>query len=434
MPRKLTNEEFLQKLKDLGRDDIEPLEEYNGMHEKIKWKCRDLQCQFEWEARPADIYYNKQGCPHCAKNRVAFKNRLKNNDFLEKYKNAINENVIILNEYTKMSDLAECVCKNKGHYFTALFSNLIKGTNCPYCVGLKPETDNNLGVKHPNLVKYFKNQQDAFENLPYSRKKVILVCPNCGTEKISCCADLTNNGMTCPVCGDGVSFPNKFVRIVFKKMNVKFYSEWSSDWCKKFKYDIMIEPNLLLEIDGEQHYNNKKSWRTNVEQDKIDTEKTKLAEENGYVLIRIKADKSDGKYIFENLTSNVFLRQIFDFSKIDYLECEKEAQKSLLVVVCQYYNKEKKNIKEIAEEFKLSRSTVSKYLSKGKQLGICNYQKKKKEIKIKMIKDDKEYEFSSIQKTLDFLSENKIYTTFRTIKKLLQTKEKWNGMNFEEIQ
>ena len=38
MSRKLTNEEFLQKLKDSDIKYI-PLEEYNGTDTKIKWMC-----------------------------------------------------------------------------------------------------------------------------------------------------------------------------------------------------------------------------------------------------------------------------------------------------------------------------------------------------------------------------------------------------------
>ena len=36
MSKKLTNEEFLQKLEEQGRFDIQPLEEYINTHTKIK--------------------------------------------------------------------------------------------------------------------------------------------------------------------------------------------------------------------------------------------------------------------------------------------------------------------------------------------------------------------------------------------------------------
>ena len=66
MGKKLTNEEFLQRLKDLGRDDIKPLEEYKGMNIKIKFKCTNPECCYEWETTPAIICYNNYSCPKCA--------------------------------------------------------------------------------------------------------------------------------------------------------------------------------------------------------------------------------------------------------------------------------------------------------------------------------------------------------------------------------
>lgn len=84
MPKKLTNEEFLQKLKDKGRNDIEPLEEYENMNKKMRFRCTNPDCFYEWETRPADIYYNNHSCPKCAIRRNAKANRLTENEFLGK--------------------------------------------------------------------------------------------------------------------------------------------------------------------------------------------------------------------------------------------------------------------------------------------------------------------------------------------------------------
>lgn len=438
MPKKLTNKEFLQKLKDKGRNDIEPLEEYENMNKKMRFRCTNPDCLYEWETRPANIYYNNHSCPKCAIRRNTEANRLTENDFWEKYKNKINPNIIVLNHYTKMNDRAECACKSKGHHFSTLFSNLIKGTDCPYCAGLIADENNNVGVLYPDLLKYFKNKEDAFHILPNSSKKVYLICPDCGTEKYMPVVTLLKQGFACPVCGDGVSFPNKFVRIVLKTMGIKFKSEWSSSWCKEYKYDIFIEPNLLIEVDGEQHDNIDKGWnKYNLKNQKdIDVEKDRLAEENGYILVRIDAKISDGKYIFDNLKENKILSSNFDFSNIDYKECERKAQKSLVKEICEYYDKTKKTIKEIAETYDLSRGTVSRYLNKGAKLGFCSYKSKPKEIKIKIIsKDGKEIELGSIQKVLDYLKDIEgIHTTFRTIKSLIETGENWNGFKFLKLE
>lgn len=433
MPKKLTNEEFLQKLKDKGRNDIEPLEEYENMNKKMRFRCTNPDCFYEWETRPADIYYNNHSCPKCAIRRNAKANRLTENEFWEKYKDKINPNIIVLNHYTKMNDRAECACKSKGHNFSTLFGNLIKGTDCPYCAGLMADECNNIGVLYPEFLKYFKNKEDAFSLLPYSSKVVELVCPNCGTERTMLVSNLISEGFSCHVCGDGVSFPNKFVRFVLKEAGISFKSEWRTDWCKDYKYDIMIEPNLLIEVDGCQH-SNKKGWLVynKKSQKKIDRIKDKLAKDNNFVIIRVNAYVSDGKYIFDNMKKDKILSEIIKFDNIDYKKCEREAQKSLVVEVCNYYNKTKKTIRQIAKEFNLNVGTVSRYLNRWHKIGICDYVPKPSYINVKIIdKSNKEYKFNSIQGVLDYLKEEKgISTTFRTIKKLMSTKEEWNGLRF----
>lgn len=65
---KLTNEEFLQKLKDNNILYV-PLEEYKGMNVKIKWLCYK-NSKHIFEASPSDIVYARHGCPYCAHKKV----------------------------------------------------------------------------------------------------------------------------------------------------------------------------------------------------------------------------------------------------------------------------------------------------------------------------------------------------------------------------
>lgn len=71
MSRMLTNEEFLQKLKDKDIPYI-PLEEYKGTHTKIKWLCyKDSSHIFE--ATPHNVVDLKSGCPYCKNRKVSIK-------------------------------------------------------------------------------------------------------------------------------------------------------------------------------------------------------------------------------------------------------------------------------------------------------------------------------------------------------------------------
>lgn len=68
MGKKLTNEEFLQKLKENDIPYI-PLEEYKGSHTKIKWLCyKDANHIFE--ATPHNVVDVKSGCPYCKNRKI----------------------------------------------------------------------------------------------------------------------------------------------------------------------------------------------------------------------------------------------------------------------------------------------------------------------------------------------------------------------------
>ena len=46
--------------------------------------------------------------------------------------------------------------------------------------------------------------------MPHSGKNIVLPCPNCGKLKSVKPCNLVNYGFGC-ICGDGQSFPNKFM-------------------------------------------------------------------------------------------------------------------------------------------------------------------------------------------------------------------------------
>ena len=62
MPRKLTQEEFLERLKKVHGDKIVTRDVYINNQTKLRFYCR--VCKHTWEANPSNIMYG-QGCPKC---------------------------------------------------------------------------------------------------------------------------------------------------------------------------------------------------------------------------------------------------------------------------------------------------------------------------------------------------------------------------------
>ena len=64
--------------------------------------------------------------------------------------------------------------------------------------------------------------------------------------------------MLCPVCSDGVSYPNKYVRNLLKQLPIENLEyEWKPEWGKQYSYDnyfIYNEKEYIVEADGAQHF------------------------------------------------------------------------------------------------------------------------------------------------------------------------------------
>lgn len=378
MGRKLTNEEFLQKLKDLGRDDLEPLEEYKGIHTKIKVRCTNSSCKYEWSVSPANIVRGR-GCPICKRKKVTDKLTISHEEFIRRIEGKKNPNLEILGRYKNNTTPILVRCKkNKAHVWEAYPDDIKKG-GCPFCRGMRVNESNSLRTLRPDLMIYLKNKADGDKYTIYSNKKVMCKCPDCGYEKEVIVENLTKNGFSCPVCGDGISYPNKFIRNMLNMLNMDFENEWTSDLAPGCYYDVkfnMGKQIILIEMDGAFHYEDRGYGGLEKTQEK-DKLKNKYAEDNGWRLIRIEAMESDPEYLFKNI-KNSELSTILKLDNFDYMECGRRSEKSLMVAVCEYYNNHFSESKsQIARKFKLNMETIFNYLNRGYKNGMVKINPKR---------------------------------------------------------
>ena len=65
-------------------------------------------------------------------------------------------------------------------------------------------------------------------------------------------------------------------------------TQFRQNWCKKKRFDFCIpEDNIIIELDGAQHFRQVRSWVSPEEQFKIDKYKEKCANENQFSTIRL---------------------------------------------------------------------------------------------------------------------------------------------------
>jgi hypothetical protein len=237
---------------------------------------------------------------------------------------------------------------------------------------------------HPDLIKYFVNKEDAYKYSSGSRKKVLMKCPDCGYEREFSIVRLANNqDFSCLQCGDGISYPEKFIIHLLKQLNIEFIYQLSSKnfiWCNKSKYDFYIPLyNTIIETHGIQHYKQLKgNWGTLTEIENNDINKEENALLNGinnYIIL--DCSKSELNWIKNNILAST-LPELLSFKEedIDWLKCHEYALSNIVKKACDLWNGGMKNTKQIANELKISRVVVS-YLNQGAKLGWCDYNGKK---------------------------------------------------------
>lgn len=165
------------------------------------------------------------------------------------------------------------------------------------------------------------------------------------------------------------------------QLNINYIPQLSKKkykWCKNYLYDFYLpDYKLIIEMDGGFH-NKVHSFSNLTIEDVIfsDTEKEKIALENGIYVIRIDCDyKNEGlKFeFFKQQIEKSHISNIFDLNVIDWKRCVNVAKSSKVVEICNYYNNVSKLTKDIACHFKLDRTTVIGYLKQGKTLNLCDY-------------------------------------------------------------
>ena len=371
MAIKMTHEDYITKIKHI-HSNIEVLCEYVNARTKILHKCKI--CGYEWVAQPNSIL-SGCGCPKCSGTM-----RLTQKEY-EKRVEEINTNIKVLDKYINMNTKILHQCKVCRHKWNIKPSDIVNKHGCPICsgkiIGNPPEYKNSIWAsKYKNyFIKYMTEEQMKIYT-PNSNKIIEVLCPDCGRYKKISPNTLFQHGLGC-ICGDGISYPNKFMYSVLKQLNIEIMLEYSPEWANKKKYDIYI-PNLncIIENHGFQHYKDGftlfgKTYEYEKQNDKY---KEEIARENGiqsYIIIDCRYSNED--WIKQSIL-NSDLPNILNFSEYDinWCECDKFATSNLVKIVSELWNNGM-CVEEIRDKMELSKNTIYNYLNKGAKFSMCNY-------------------------------------------------------------
>jgi very-short-patch-repair endonuclease len=271
---------------------------------KVWFNCIDCNHSFKIQVK----CMSKNGCPYCTKSG----HKLCYNDncsmCYEKsfssywrqwwWSNKNNENPRNIAKYSNKKYWFDCnICH---HSFEAALSKISNNKWCPYCCVSSDKLCENNNCKYcfnKSFASHSRSQYWSKKNNISPRqitigsgKKYWFDCNECSYTFEKHLKSISTHNSWCPKCVNKTE-KQLYNWLLLKYINVKYLAKY--DWCKnpetgyRLCYDFVVNNNIIIELDGKQHFEQVGNWRSPEEENKRDRYKIKCALENGYSIIHI---------------------------------------------------------------------------------------------------------------------------------------------------
>lgn len=201
-------------------------------------------------------------------------------------------------------------CNKCNHTFNSQLNNVSRDKSwCPYCSIASPLLCSNNEcsncytrsfASHPTS-KYWSHNNIIIPRQVFkgSDNKYLFICNICNNEfskRLLC----VKNGSWCPTCKNKTE---QKLHKWLKKHYININHQVRYDWCKNPKTNYILPfdfeyENILIELDGPQHFRQISNWRTPEEQNIIDKYKMRCAKDNNKHIIRINQET-----VFNNINN-----------------------------------------------------------------------------------------------------------------------------------
>lgn len=226
---------------------------------------------------------------------------------------------------------------------------------------------------NPQQASMLLNPEDGYKYSQCSAAKVQWKCPNCGHVKIQAISAVNNRGLSCPICSDGISVPNRLMAALLDELNEEYDPEHILKG-KKYRYDFYIPRlNMIIEMHGRQHYDQFNWGKQTLDfRQQNDEAKKRYAINQGInVYIEINC-KSQYFITMKRHIEESDLISYFDLENIDWINVFKRAMTSKVIQAVKLYQSGLSSV-QIAKVLKVSRSTSNRWLIQADKIGLCNY-------------------------------------------------------------
>lgn len=228
--------------------------EYKGAKIKTNMVCN--VCGYKWSTQPY-IVYSGHGCPRCnGKTRMT-------NEILQKYILENASDYDLVGNVVTSKELVKFKHKKCGHVFNMTPHNFIQGHRCPREAHKRAGITNSYSLEKMNRILYLttKNRYQIISKYKNANTNAMCIDNQCGNSFYAHPGQLSRGETGCPICSS--SKGEKAIREYLKSHNYFFKEQVKFEDCKNKKplpFDFAVYVNnklvYLIEYQGIQHYKN----------------------------------------------------------------------------------------------------------------------------------------------------------------------------------
>ena len=240
-------------------------------------------------------------------------------------------------------------------------SHLKRGDKCAYLRGRRVYEGNSLySIEY--LRPYIVDVEESKTVTPKSNIRTTFKCPQCSYKKTIKINTLFEQGISCPKCSKGTSYPELFMMAYLEVKGIKYkYQKVFTDLPNR-RFDFYLpESNTVIETHGIQHYKDSGYLKNNIASIS-DKDKELFCHNENIKYMSIDCRESNFNYIKNNVEKELQLINSEEENRI--LEFIKENKKYPFKDIISSYH-EGKTTYEISKEFNVSNVTISNILKRN---------------------------------------------------------------------